>query len=237
MAPSAVHAHGVTLGYASRPNVVHDLDLELGEGETVAIVGPSGGGKTTILKAVAGLLAPTTGRLSVLGWDHPKRPPRGHVGYVPQRLGLVGHATATSNALLGNLPRTGTWRSLIGIPTREGQQAAAQALERVGLGEHAHERVGELSGGQQRRVALARALVQRPRLLVADEILGELDPQTARTVVAAVKDLQRETRMSVLLVEHDLDTALDIADRVLVLQGRRLRPWAAPETEVNRPAT
>ncbi|MGB0651778.1 MAG: phosphonate ABC transporter ATP-binding protein [Thermoplasmatota archaeon] len=224
----AVIARDLDLTYG-QGLVVKSVSLEVAAGETVAILGPSGGGKSTFLKAVAGLLSPAAGSLEVLGSAAPSRPPSGQVGYVPQRLGLVRHASALANVLHGALPGLPAWRSLVGAYPEEVRERARQALADVGLAEKAEAPIHQLSGGQQRRVAVARALVQRPRLLLADEFLGELDPATVEAVWGAVRRLQQETGMTLLVVEHHLDQALRLADRIFSLKEGHLTAMAVPE--------
>lgn len=212
------------LGYGRGPDIIAGVSLDLAPGETVAILGPSGGGKSTLLKAVAGLLPPRGGTLEVVGATWPARPPRGAVGYVPQRLGLVRHTSVLDNVLHGGLHLTPLGHSLLHRTPKPIEDRAAAVLERLGLADKRDAVIHELSGGQQRRVAVARALVQRPSLLLADEFLGELDPATTETVAGAVKALQRETGMGLLIVEHHLDQAMRLADRVFRLKGGRLQP-------------
>lgn len=214
---------GLRLGYGRDPDTIAGVSLRLDDGETAAIVGPSGGGKSTLLKAAAGLLPPRGGRLEVVGAVWPKRPPRGSVGYVPQRLGLVRHTSVLDNVLHGGLHRTPLRHSLLHRTPADVEELAHAALRKLGLADKEPTPVHLLSGGQQRRVAVARALVQRPRLLLADEFLGELDPATTEVVAGAVKDLQRETGMALLIVEHQLDQAMLLADRVYRLKGGRLQ--------------
>lgn len=208
----------VRLAYPGHRTIVSDATLHAAAGETIAILGPSGGGKTTILKAIAGLLRPTAGRLEVLGRVSPDRPPRGAIGYVPQRLGLLPHESALHNVIHGGLHRTPWWRSLLHLPTPELEADGRRALASVALADQAERPVSRMSGGQQRRVAIARALVQRPRVLLADEFLGELDPQSVDTVLAAVAELRRQTGVTTIFVEHGLEQAQRIADRVLRLE-------------------
>jgi ABC-type phosphate/phosphonate transport system ATPase subunit len=210
---------GLRLGYGRAPDTIAGLSLTLDEGQTAAIVGPSGGGKSTLLKAAAGLLPPRAGLLEVAGTAWPARPPRGSVGYVPQRLGLVRHTSVMDNVLHGGLHRTPLRQSLLHRTPADVEESAHAALRQLGLAEKADAPVHQLSGGQQRRVAVARALVQRPRLLLADEFLGELDPATTEVVAGAVKGLQRETGMALLIVEHQLDQAMRLAERVYRLKG------------------
>lgn len=215
---------GLRLGYGRDPDIMQDVSLTVEPGETVAILGPSGGGKTTLVKAIAGLLPPRAGTLEVADRTWPSRPTPGSVGYVPQRLGLVRHASVIENVQQGALHETGFLQSLLHRPSPAVASRAKAALQTLGLTDKRHVAVHALSGGQQRRVAVARALVQRPRLLLADEFLGELDPATMDIVLRAVKDLQQETGMGLVIIEHHLDQALRIADRVLRLKGGQLTP-------------
>jgi phosphonate transport system ATP-binding protein len=229
-AQPALRLADLRLGYGRGPDVVRGASLEVHPGETVAILGPSGGGKSTLLKAVAGLLPPRGGLLEVLGTRLPARPPRGAVGYVPQRLGLVRHTSVLDNVIHGGLHETPWLQSLLHRVPPHLHQRGELALAALGLGDKAEEPIHRLSGGQQRRVAVARALVQRPQLLLADEFLGELDPATTEVVVTAVKALQAETGMAIVLVEHQLDQAMRIADRVYRFKGGALEPMQ-PERE------
>ena len=219
-----LHITDLELGYGRGPAVVQGVNLDLAPGETVAILGPSGGGKSTLLKAIAGLLPPRRGELTVLGATWPDRPPAGSVGYVPQRLGLVRHTSVLDNVLHGGLHETPFIHSLFHRVPQPLLERGRAAIEALGLTGKEREPIHLLSGGQQRRTAVARTLVQRPRLLLADEFLSELDPANMEIVLAAVRDLQQETGMAIILVEHQLDQALRVADRVYRLKGGHLEP-------------
>ncbi len=218
----ALRLQGLRAGYGRGPDVVRDIDLRVEQGEIVAILGPSGGGKSTILKAVAGLAGVRGGTMDLLGVRHPVRPVRGSIGYIPQRLGLVRHTSVLDNVEHGGLHTTTLVQSLLHRVPDEITRRSHDALDQVGLGEKGDWPIHRLSGGQQRRVAIARALVQQPRLLLADEFLGELDPVTVDLVADAVRRLTEEHQTAVLMVEHRLDQALDLADRVYRLEQGRL---------------
>jgi phosphonate transport system ATP-binding protein len=219
MPERAVELRGLTVTYpAAVTPAVRGLDLEIARGQCVALVGRSGSGKTTLLKAVAGLVPISGGSASILG-----RPPgaaqnRGNVGYVPQQLGLVRSRSALDNALMGALPRTRTLPSLLGTYAPSDMEAAHEALSAVGLTAKEDERVGWMSGGQRQRVAIARTLVQRPTLLLADEFLSSLDVATANEVLSLVATMRR-SGVTILMAMHDLDLVLSFADRVVVLAG------------------
>ncbi len=220
----ALELEGLRAGYGHGPDVVRDVSLQLKAGESVAILGPSGGGKSTILKAIAGLAQVRGGDMRVLGVPHPERPVRGSIGYIPQRLGLVRHTSVLDNIEHGGLHTTTLWQSMLHRVPAEITRRSHEALEQVGLLGHEETPIHRLSGGQQRRVAVARALVQRPRLLLADEFLGELDPVNVTAVAGAVDQLREEHGTAVLLVEHRLEQAQEVADRVYRLDGGRLEP-------------
>ncbi len=218
----ALKLQNLDIGFPGASPLARKLNLELQLGEAVAIMGPSGGGKSTLLKTIAGLLPPRGGSMEVLGHPSPDRPPKGSVGYVPQRLGLVRHTSVLDNVQHGALHLANRWQSFLHRSPPGATERSWAALRAVHLEDKAHEPILELSGGQQRRVAVARTLVQQPRLLLADEFLGELDPRTARTVADAVRSLQEEHGTAVLMVEHQLEQARLVADRVYRLDDGHL---------------
>lgn len=213
----ALRLRDVSVGFPGRPALAQGINLHLAAGESVAIMGPSGGGKSTLLKTIAGLVPLRSGSMEVLGQVVPARPPKGQLGYVPQRLGLVRHDSVLDNVRHGALHEATWWQSLLHRIPDDATERAWKALESVGLAHKAHEPILRLSGGQQRRIAVARTLVQRPRLLLADEFLGELDSQTAGTVADAVRRLQAEVGTAVLMVEHQYEQARLVSDRIFRL--------------------
>jgi phosphonate transport system ATP-binding protein len=208
----------VTAGYTRSRPIVRNLDLCVPEGDCWAILGPSGCGKTTLLRIVLGLLEPESGEV-----ERPCMAVPGHrsgeIGYIPQNLGLVRHLTVRENVLLGALSRLPWWRSFAGrFPACELLEAE-DALEAVGLGGRGGEYVHALSGGERRRVAIARAIVQRPRLLLADEFLAELDGHTAAEIMELLQRLRRTYGLTIIFVDHDVEKACSMADRVVVMVG------------------
>ncbi|HET7045916.1 MAG TPA: ABC transporter ATP-binding protein [Gaiellaceae bacterium] len=203
-----------------------ELALEVGR-ETVALVGPSGAGKTTVLRAVAGLLRPDEGRVAAAGetWldtagrvDVP--PERRRVGFVFQDYALFPHLTVARNVAFG----------------AQSDNLSLGHLRRLGIAHLADARPGELSGGERQRVAVARALAREPRVLLLDEPTSALDPHTRTTVRAELADLLAETGLPTLLVTHDFEEAAALADRVGVIVDGRLRQLASPAELVAAPA-
>lgn len=208
---------GYNLGKPNEVKVLHGIDLTLGEGEVVALVAPSGAGKSTLLH-IAGLLdTPDTGRVGISGQDMTdlndrKRTAarRGKVGFVYQFHHLLPEFTALENIVLPQLAN--------GISASQAQAHAMDLLTRVGVGERAEHRPAALSGGEQQRVAFCRALANAPRLLLADEPTGNLDPGTSDTVFGALMELVRGTGLSALIATHNMDLAARM-DRIVRLDA------------------
>jgi len=213
---------------AARPSVDR-LSLEIGTGELTALLGPSGCGKTTTMKMIAGLLAVTSGDIrfdgrSVLG-DRPED--RGAVMVFQNSL-LFPYMSVADNVGFGLKMRH--------VPRREIARRAAEMLERVRLPGVGDRRPGELSGGQQQRVALARALIVRPKVLLLDEPLSNLDAHLRLEMRDLIRGLQREMGVTTVFVTHDQEEAVVLADRIALVLDGRLKQYAAPATFYRRPA-
>ena len=210
----AIALSGVCAGYNGSA-IISGIDLEVQRGEYVAVVGPSGSGKTTLLRVMAGLLTPTTGTIQRATTNGSGS--RYRIAYIPQHLGLVRNCTALQNVLIGALPRLTPLRSLLGAFPKSERIAAQQALTLVGLDGRGSDRVETMSGGERRRVAIARALLQKPDLLLADEFLAEVDKVTARDILSLLRELRSSQLMTTIVVDHDLDAAREVADRIVVI--------------------
>jgi len=209
---------GLTVQYpgAAAPAVA-DLDLDVADGEVVAVLGPSGCGKSTLLRAVAGLVAPTAGRIELDGRDLATVPThqRG-VGLMFQDYALFPHRDVAGNVAFGLRMR--------GDGAAERKRRVAEVLDLVGLGDYGERAVSTLSGGERQRVALARALAPAPRLLMLDEPLGALDRSLRDELVVELSGLFAQLGLSVVYVTHDQAEALALADRLAILnQGRSAR--------------
>ncbi|HWG92741.1 MAG TPA: ABC transporter ATP-binding protein, partial [Mycobacteriales bacterium] len=211
---TAVRLEALDKTYDGGVRVVEGLDLDVAPGELVALLGPSGCGKTTTLKIVAGLLAPTSGDVlfdgvSVVGSPAERRP----VAMVFQKPLLFPHMTVEQNVGFGLRVR--------GVRGAQARRRVGELLDLVRLPGYEKRRVGELSGGQEQRVSLARALVVEPRVLLLDEPLSQLDAALRVEMRELVRRVQQEVGVTTLFVTHDQEEAVVVADRVaLMLDGR-----------------
>jgi NitT/TauT family transport system ATP-binding protein len=201
------------------------LDLEVAGGSFTAIIGPNGSGKSTLLRIVAGLLRPTSGRVSVGGAD--PRSGDGRVGLVFQQPRLVPWRSTLDNVALP--------LELNGVPPPERRDRAAAALERVGLAPAARFRPRELSGGMAQRASLARALVTDPPVLLLDEPFSALDALTRETFNAELQRLWLDRRRTIVLDTHSVSEAVALADRVVVMSPRPSHVSRVVEIDLPRP--
>ena len=218
MTETVVRAEGLTRTYGSgdtATRALRDVSVDVGAGEFVVVRGPSGSGKTTLLNLIGGLDHPTSGRVFIGGTDVTDAPAdtwvtlrRTTVAYVFQAFALIPYLSAAENI---ELPLR-----IAGASIAERRERVADLLDVVGLGGHANQRPGELSGGQQQRVGLARALANRPRLLIADEPTGQLDSGTAAAMMALISDLVHQQGVAAIVSTHDPAMAA-VADRVIEL--------------------
>ncbi|HEX6349212.1 MAG TPA: ABC transporter ATP-binding protein [Candidatus Dormibacteraeota bacterium] len=214
MTGEVVVARGLNKRFGS-VQAVRDADLEASEGELVVLLGRSGAGKSTLLSLIGGLVRPDSGMVTVAGQDVPAlRGPdldrylQKTVGWVFQTSGLLPLLTAAENVALAL--RVG------GAPEAAAMKAALTALDSVGLGARAQHRGNELSGGEQQRVALARALIKAPHLLLADEPTAQLDTETARSIMALLREAA-DSGTAILFATHD-ESATEVADRVVRME-------------------
>ncbi|WP_353808540.1 ABC transporter ATP-binding protein [Agromyces sp. SYSU T00194] len=209
---------------------LHDISLDIADNEFFALLGPSGCGKTTLLRSIAGFETPQSGRIELDGDDLLGMPAhRRPVNMMFQSYALFPHLSVEKNIAYG-LESEGLGRDE--VRTRVGE-----VMEVVGLQALAKRRPSQLSGGQRQRVALARAIVKRPRLLLLDEPLSALDRQVRASMQLELKRLQHEVGLTFVVVTHDQEEAMSMADRIAVLRDGRLEQLATPQELYSAPAT
>jgi phosphonate transport system ATP-binding protein len=223
-APETVVRLGGVVKRFGATTALDGVSLTVDRGEIVVLLGLSGSGKSTLLRHLDGLEVPTSGSVEVLGEDVPRlsgrrlRALRSSVGFIFQQFELVPSLTVLENVLTGSLagvrgPRLGLWSY-----SKARRLAALGHLDRVGLLDRAYQRADTLSGGQQQRVAIARALMQNPSVLLADEPVASLDPESSDQVMALIREIAADEGLTVVCSLHQVDLAISWADRIVGLR-------------------
>jgi spermidine/putrescine ABC transporter ATP-binding subunit len=221
---------GVTKRFGEDIVAVERVDLDVLDGEFLALLGPSGCGKTTTLRLIAGFEEPTEGEIEIDGRSAVGVPPnKRDVNTVFQQYALFPHLTVLDNVAYGLKQRK--------VGKEERRRRAAEALELVRLTGRQTAQPAELSGGMQQRVALARALVLHPKVLLLDEPLGALDMKLRKAMQVELKRIQRDVGITFILVTHDQEEAMAMADRIAVMNDGRIDQLDAPSQVYDRPAT
>lgn len=211
------------------------VSLTVGPGEQVALVGPSGAGKTTLFRILNLTLRPTAGSLTIAGVDvaglsdEQMRRQRRRIGTIYQQQNLVGRLRVIHNVLAGHLGDWSAARALLSLWRPQEPATALNALTRVGIPEKLYARTDELSGGQQQRVAIARVLVQDPDVILADEPVSSVDPALAVMIVTLLRDLAHESRKTLLMNLHSVDLALAYFPRIIGIRDGRVHFDLAPD--------
>lgn len=218
-----IQMNDVWTSYDSKDYTLKGINLSIDRGTNYAIVGKSGSGKSTLLKLMNGMMIPSKGIIKV-DYQTPNMKNKKFkvmmhkIGYIPQSLGLIKNITVLENILVGALPRLGTVQSLFKIFPEDEIQEAKKILKLVGLSGKENRKAYMLSGGEKRRVAIARAFMQKPTILLADEIVSELDHVTAREIMNLIADAQKRMNLTAIMVHHDMQLALEYANRVAVIK-------------------
>jgi phosphonate transport system ATP-binding protein len=219
-----IQMNDVWTSYDSKNYVLKGINLSIDKGTIYSIVGQSGSGKSTLLKLMNGLMTGSKGTIKIdyqtPNMNNKKFKSVMHkIGYIPQSLGLIKNISVLENTLIGSLPRLGKIQSFFKIFPEEEIQEAKKILKLVGLSGKEERKTYMLSGGEKRRVAIARALMQKPTILLADEIVSELDHVTAREIMNLIVDAQKRMNLTAIMVHHDMQLALEFANRVAVIKA------------------
>ncbi len=227
-AGAALALRHLSKSYVAGVPVLQDIDLAIEPRGITAIIGPSGTGKSTLIRCINRLVEPTSGAILFEGEDLARlsgaalRRARRHIGMVFQEYNLVERLTVMENLLSGRLGYVSAWRAWRRKFSREDVERAFELLDQVGLGSFASQRADALSGGQRQRVGIARAVMQDPKLLLADEPTSSLDPKTSVEIMELLADIGRSRRIPVLVNMHDVELAKRFADRVIGMSGGRI---------------
>jgi osmoprotectant transport system ATP-binding protein len=222
----------VSKTYPGGKQAVRDLSLNIKKGEFVCIIGPSGCGKTTTLKMMNRLIAPSAGKIYLNGENIMKKNPiqlRRQIGYVIQQIGLFPHMTIGENITL--VPKLLKWKEQVR------RKRALELLKQVNMGpEYLQLYPNELSGGQQQRIGVLRAMAANPPLILMDEPLGALDPMTRESIQDELKKLQQSFNKTIVFVTHDMDEALKLADRIVIMKDGHMVQAGTPDQIIRHPA-
>jgi len=220
----AISAKNIDKTFPNGTRALKEVSIDVPERQMLSLVGLSGSGKSTFLRVVNGLLAPSSGEMVVLGTHMEAanrqqiRAVRRNVGFVFQQFGLVGRLTAIENVLTGALGRLRFPRfGVISYPLRL-RRLALEQLDRVGMADYAFQRADTLSGGQMQRVAIARSLLQEPKILLADEPVASLDPESSQQVMEVLFRIVAEDHLTVIVTLHQVELARGWADRIIGLR-------------------
>ena len=216
----SIDFENVSKVYGEGTVALDDVSFSIAEGEFVILLGPSGAGKSTMLRVLNGLTMPTSGTVKVGGEE--VRGNRSNIGMVFQEHYLIENKTAFGNALSGALSRNGLLRSAFGLHGEADKFTALDALRTVGLLEEAGQRAESMSGGQKQRVGIARALVQEPDVVLADEPVASLDPKAARDVMRYLKKAATEQDLTTITSLHQVNIAREFGDRFLGIRDGRV---------------
>ncbi|NLR19037.1 amino acid ABC transporter ATP-binding protein [Lactobacillus sp. LC28-10] len=216
---SMIEFHNVQKFYGDF-HALHDINLTIDAGETVVLIGPSGSGKSTLIRTVNGLERIQEGQLIVNGQDLADRKTdmnriRKNVGMVFQHFNLYANKTILENIMLAP-------RLVLKRPEEENKKIAMNMLDRVGLADQAPKMPSQLSGGQQQRIAIARSLAMKPKALLFDEPTSALDPEMIDDVLNVMKDIARDSSMTMLVVTHEMGFAREVANRVIFMADGRI---------------
>jgi phosphonate transport system ATP-binding protein len=223
-----IQLNDVWTSYDSKTFALEGINMSIDRGTNYAIVGKSGSGKSTLLKLLNGMMIPSKGIIKVdyvtPNMNDKKFKKMMHtIGYIPQSLGLIKNITVLDNILIGALPRLNKLQSLLKQFPEYEIKEAKRLIELVGLDGKETRKAYMLSGGEKRRVAIARALMQKPSILLADEIVSELDHVTAHEIMDLIADAQKTMNLTAIMVHHDMQLALEYANRVAVIkEGQKI---------------
>ncbi len=223
-----ISARALVKRFPNGTQALYDVNADIYRGEFLVVIGTSGAGKSTFLRCINGLVRPTSGTIAYEGTDlatakgAPLRQARRQMGMIFQQFNLVRRMSVLQNVLVGRLGYQSSWRTIVPLFKQSDVELALNALERVGIADKAYVRADSLSGGQQQRVAIARALAQQPRIMLADEPVASLDPETSITVLDDLRRINREQGITTVVNLHQLEFAREYADRVIGFKQGRL---------------
>jgi len=228
MVNSLLSIRNLTKVYGKNTRALNGITLDFYPGEFIVVIGPSGAGKSTFIRCINRLVDPSEGEMifdgshleSLKGKD--LRKARSKIGMIFQHYNLVGRTNVIKNVLHGQLSNMPLYKSLLGLYRHDDKKEAVELLKKVGLQDQIYKRADELSGGQMQRVGICRAILQRPKLLLADEPIASLDPLSAKIVMQQLYDISVERQLTCIVNLHQVDYAKKYATRIIGIKGGRV---------------
>lgn len=225
---SILELQHVSKVYSGNTKALNDVSFTVEEGEFVSVIGPSGAGKSTLLRCINRLVDASEGVILFDGQDVTKvnkkelRTVRTKTGMIFQHYNLVERLSVIENVLHGRLGQKSTISGMLGCYTEEEKREAFRILDKLGLAEQAYKRCDELSGGQKQRVGIARAIMQKPRLILCDEPIASLDPGSSKTIMDSLRDINRTMNITCILNLHQVDVAVSYSQRIIGITAGRV---------------
>lgn len=226
---------GLKKSYDKKTNVLKGVDVKLHAGEFVVVIGPSGAGKSTFIRCINRMIDSSAGEVVFDGVHMEKvtgrslRKQRADIGMIFQHYNLIGRVNVIKNVLYGRLGKMPFWKSFLGLYSNAEKQEAYRLLKKVGLEEHIYKRADALSGGQMQRVGICRAILQEPKLLLADEPIASLDPKSADIIMDQIRDLTAEKNLTCIVNLHQVEYAKRYASRIIGIKDGSIVFDGAPE--------
>jgi phosphonate transport system ATP-binding protein len=229
---------GLTKDYSADCRALDDVQITVGKGEFVSIIGPSGAGKSTLLRCINRMIEASEGNINFDGIDvigvkkNDLRKLRTKIGMIFQHYNLVERLTVIENTLHGRLGYKSTLQGVLGIYNREEKENAMKALEFLGLSEQVYKRCDQLSGGQKQRVGIARALIQEPKMILCDEPIASLDPNTSKIIMDHLKRICEQMGITCVVNLHQVNVAVKYSDRIIGIRAGKVVYDGSPNLSI-----
>ena len=218
---------------AGKKEILKGVSMTVKAGSAATIMGPNGAGKTTLMRTSVGLLEPSGGKVTFFGEKKLTKELRKNLGYIPQNLAIVNELTVLSNVMMGAVRRMSSWRSLTNSYPNELLEEANGIINMLGISHLVQTKVKKLSGGERQRVAIARTILQRPSIIVADEMTSSLDFKTALNVMDTLIDIKKKMGLTLFMTHHNPDIAKMCSDTIYIMRDGTISN-EVPASEINR---
>ena len=221
--------------YDNRVQALNDVSFDVHQGELISIIGPSGAGKSTLLRCINRMIEASEGQILFLGQDvtaadkKQLKEVRKNIGMIFQNYNLVYRLSVIENVMHGRLGNYSAFQSTLGLYRKEDVEEAQRLLQMLGLQDRLYEKCSKLSGGQKQRVGIARALLQHPKMILCDEPIASLDPQSSKVIMEYLRDIATSMNIPCLVNLHQVDVALHYSDRIIGMHQGEVVFYGSPQ--------